>query len=230
MHQHSVFKLVHSFLICGLLPLTGCRHLSNENQTGDELDSGFAQMLKPAFFDLPHNTRVAFNYLHDEVSLADRHAISPTNNGVYYSMFFTILSAPVVERPEFWAEIVNDPSRDELVRWNCLQALVLRHLKPGDPITKAPSIFGSDEWFGENQFESASTLNVIPLERREGELAVVLTPNLQPAGELNVSARWIFFSVKRLEKHQEFTVEDVRSAILGKGPKRKFVFTQISVW
>ena len=230
MYDQSVFKIAGRVLLCGLITLTGCRHVPTDDRTGGEWDPGFVTMMRPGFIDLTRNQQIAFNYLYDDVSLADRHATSSTNGGIYYSMFFTVLSAPVVERPEFWAKIINDSSRDQLVRWNCLQALVLRHLKPGDPVTKARSILGSDEWFGEDQLESATTLNVIPLERREGELAVVMTPDLQPARALNISARWVFFSVRSLDRHLEFTVEDVRSAILGKGPKRKFVFTQIGVW
>jgi len=231
MTKNSASQFIGFLIVLGLFATAGCRNMQTQVRAAEEWDAGFVRVLKPAFYDLPRSKQAAFNYLYDDdVSLADRHAISTTNNGVYHSMFFTVLSTPVVEHPEFWARIINDPTRDRLVRWNCLQALVLRHLKPGDPVAKLRSIVGSDGWFGEDHFESAEILNVIPIERREGELVVVLTPDLQPPRELNVSARWIFFSVKSIEKDQEFTVEDVRHAILGKGSKRKLVFTQISVW
>lgn len=228
MYDHSVFKIAGIALMCGLIALTGCRHLPTQDHEGDEWYPGFVGVMGSGFYKLSALERRAFGSLH-EGGYFDSLANSETNIDGYYSNIFIALAAPVVEPPEFWSRIVNDSGRNQLVRWHCLQALLLRHLELGDPVSKLRALVGSDDWFTEARFRSSGALNAIGVERRTGELTIVFTPDLQPAHELQKSARWIFLSVGSQNRGEEIMLEDILDELRGKRSKKRLVITQISI-
>jgi hypothetical protein len=88
----------------------------------------------------------------DQLSWTQQHAFDlislvPILESAMIPLFLIASNAPVVERPEFWVELINNEENSPELKAYLLRMFFLRHLKPGDSPAKLATIQGTRDWF-----------------------------------------------------------------------------------
>lgn len=223
----TLFPPQLAVMFLAVLLLTSCATGTKRDGMLEGWDPEFAQFVGPRYSKLPLPERRAFYYLvfAFEVELDLKHE---ANLDFFYTQLFTVLASPVVERPEYWVTMINDKERSELFRWYCIEAFLLRHLKPGDELAKLTRTPGTEAWFDKDTVGPAGALQHIPLERRPGEYDFVYTPAaVHPVGKK--AGRWVFLTVKDSLSGGEIGIEDVLNVLRGEGTRRRLVVTGVAL-
>ncbi len=227
----------NTFLFCGLILLVtaGCRtpikqdqvlHASNQN-----FDLEFLKVMSPEFLarlEAPKQT--AFSYL--TLESADHDLNSKNSNRHYFhAAIFTVLSSPVVERPNYWVRLVNNTNRSDILRLYCFRAFFLRHIAPGDRLGKLAGIEGTDLWFNERTVRLVGGLGgKTRFEWKDGEDYV----EIRMASELDDSRIPITLAVRgsRIEGENEYLEKTAEIIDLLRGRKENpnLVITGIAIY
>jgi hypothetical protein len=88
----------------------------------------------------------------------------------------------VIERPEFWVAIVNNPAYGVDERRDALVALFRRHFPPGTRLNRFPKLLGTSDWYSDRNLIKVTTASHLPLNNR-GKCVYMYQPNLMRSGD-----------------------------------------------
>ncbi len=146
----------------------------------DERYQGFSKCVGPGIGELLYSQQRAFMAIYVWTELRDPNSTT---------MFLVAQRAAVVERPEFWAELVSDARRSDEYRRRCLEMFFLRHLTPGDSLAKLGRVHGIKGWFTEDSTRNATSGTVLPVGRRVGEDTYLYQPDFMVRQQAGIYIR-----------------------------------------
>ncbi len=216
-----------------LLLTVGCetanRRRNVERWIADGNDPNELAYLKPEYFSLPrYPQQECFESL-----LADSESRDLLSDGITreiaYASFFTMLSAPIVERPEYWVSIINDERRTDLMRLHAFRAFFLRHVKIGYRLGKLAEIPGTSSWFSSDTVHLVGGLGgTHSLEWRSDEQLLLISFQ----SELEEARLPITLSLKGgfdVDAPYDEIKDVLLGVLLGKPDGRRIIITGVAV-
>ncbi len=231
--RRPFLSILHFSLV--LLLTAGCHSPSKKASYQNALDQGFdpefLKLVTPAFFDLPAGpNRAAMSYL--GLESADHDLMSEnTSRHVFYELFFTILSLPVVEKPEYWATVINNTERSDLLRLYSFRAFFLRQVKPGDKLDKLATIPGIASWFDESTVRLVGGLGGstrFEWKNNEDYVEIRMRSELEEA-RLPITLAVKGSKIVGADSYKEKTAE-MLDALRGRKQNPKLVITGIAIY
>jgi hypothetical protein len=100
-----------------------------------------------------------------------------TKTEVFERALAAVERGPVLEKPELWVEIANDPRYCRDHRRDCLVALFRRHIRPGTRLNEIHRLHGTQDWFRADNLFKVTIAASLPIRNR-GECVYMYQPEV----------------------------------------------------